>query len=356
MDDGGNMGDRQNKFAGTREVRKGFELDLPSLQRYMEEHVEGFSGTIEIRQFKGGQSNPTYQIASGGKKYVLRRKPSGKLLKSAHAVDREYRIITALGQTHVPVAKTYALCTDDSIIGSWFYIMDCVDGRIFWDYEGIPREERRKIFDAMNDTIAKLHQVDYRAIGLEDYGKQGSYISRQISRWTKQYENAVDERSPVMDEITDWLLAHVPENDETTIVHGDFRLDNMIFHPVEPRVLAVLDWELSTLGHPLSDFSYHCLAWRIPVAFSGIGLAGLDLKEKNFPTEEEHIQAYCKRTNRNEIDNINYYMAFNFFRLSAIVFGIKGRVRDGTAASDQAKEVASIPEMLAEFGLKQIGS
>ena len=346
--------DRQKTFTGTSEVRKGFELDLSALQGYMEEHVEGFSGTIEIKQFKGGQSNPTYQITAGGKKYALRRKPSGKLLKSAHAVDREYRIITALGQTNVPVPKTYALCTDDSVIGSWFYIMDCVDGRIFWGYENVPKEERMAIFDAMNDTIAKLHQVDHKAIGLADYGKEGSYFSRQISRWTKQYENSIDERSPVMDELIEWLLAHVPENDETSIVHGDFRLDNMIFHPEEPRVLAILDWELSTLGHPLSDFSYHCIIWRIPIEFTGIGLAGMDLEANNLPSEADHVKAYCRRTNRDGIDNMDFYMAFNFFRLSAITFGIRGRVRDGTAASDQARDVSSVPELLAEMGLKQI--
>ena len=243
---------RQDEFSGTSPVREGFEIDVRALQQYMERHVEGFSGTIELSQFKGGQSNPTYQIIAGGKKYVLRRKPKGKLLKSAHAVDREYKVITALGQTNVPVARTYALCTDESVIGSWFYIMDFVDGRIFWAYENMPKAERPELFNAMNETIANLHQVDYLSIGLEDYGKKGDYFLRQIARWSKQYKASVDKRSKVMDTLIEWLMDNIPVNDETAIVHGDYRVDNMIFHPTEPKILAVIDWELSTLGHPLS--------------------------------------------------------------------------------------------------------
>ena len=318
----------------------------------MDKRVEGFRGTIDLSQFKGGQSNPTYQVMAGGKKYVLRRKPQGKLLKSAHAVDREYKVITALGQTNVPVARTYALCTDESIIGSWFYIMDYVDGRIFWTYQNLPQAERLGLFDAMNATLANLHQVDYKAIGLEDFGKKGDYFSRQISRWSKQYLASVDERSPVMDSLIEWLLDNIPENDETAIVHGDYRVDNMIFHPTQPRIVAILDWELSTLGHPLSDFAYHCIIWRIP-AGDWKGLAGLDLKSLNFPTEEAYIKTYCQRTGEKTIENWNYYMAFNFFRLSGISFGIMGRLRDGTAASKHAKASADAAEPLAQFGLAQ---
>jgi aminoglycoside phosphotransferase (APT) family kinase protein len=344
--------DRQDEFLGTTPVRKGFELDIKSLQQYMEKHVEGFKGKIELTQFKGGQSNPTYQIIAGGKKYVLRRKPKGKLLKSAHAVDREYRVITALKKTNVPVARTYALCTDDSIIGSWFYIMDFVDGRIFWTYENMLQAERHDLYNAMNENIANIHQVDYKSIGLEDYGKKGDYFLRQISRWSKQYEASVEEPSSVMDALIEWLLDNIPENDETSIVHGDYRVDNMIFHPNEPRIVAVLDWELSTLGHPLSDFAYHCIRWRFPSGVWG-GLAGLDLKSLNLPTEEEYIKTYCQRTGRETIENWNYFMAFNFFRLSGISFGIKGRIRDGTAVSKHAKAAADAAEPLAQMGLKQ---
>jgi aminoglycoside phosphotransferase (APT) family kinase protein len=344
--------DRQAEFSGTQEMRKGYELDSKALQAYMSENVDGFKGPINIRQFKGGQSNPTYQIITPDKKYVLRRKPLGKLLKSAHAVDREYRVITALADTDVPVAKTYALCTDDSVIGSWFYIMDCVEGRIFWTYDNTPLEERLALFDAMNDSIAKLHMVDYKAIGLEDYGKKGSYFERQLSRWTKQYRSSVNEGYPPMDELIDWLEKNIPEDDQTTIVHGDYRMDNMIYHPERPEVIAILDWEISTLGHPISDFCYHCMSWRMP-AGEGRGFAGLDLAAVNIPTEEEYVKAYCERAGVTSIGNWNYYMAFNMFRVSAIVFGILGRVKDGTAASKAAKETAAMAEPLADLGLAQ---
>jgi aminoglycoside phosphotransferase (APT) family kinase protein len=347
------MVDRQKEFSGTGPVREGFELDKRALQTYMEENVEGFNGSLTINQFKGGQSNPTYQILAGGKKYVLRRKPSGKLLKSAHAVDREYKVISALNPTDVPVAKTYALCTDESILGSWFYIMDCVEGRIFWAIKNTPIGQRLEIFEAMNDAIAKLHSVDYEAVGLADYGKKGSYFSRQISRWSKQYQASVDEPCPVMDELIQWLTDHIPENDETAIVHGDYRIDNMIFHPTEPRILALLDWELSTLGHPLSDFSYSCMLYHMPVGFGVGGMAGLDLKENRIPSEQAYIQSYCKKMELSGIDHWHYYMAFNFFRLSGICFGIKGRLRDGTAASPQAIAAVGAAVPLAEIAMEQ---
>lgn len=344
------MTERQEAFSGTGPVRSGYELNARALEKYMAGHVKGFQGPLEVRQFKGGQSNPTYQIVTPAQKYVLRRKPSGKLLKSAHAVDREYRVITALGQTDVPVARTHALCTDDSVIGSWFYIMDYVDGRIFWTYEDAPLEERATLFDAMNEAIAKLHRVDYKSIGLEDYGKKGNYFARQLSRWTKQYQASVDSGYPPMDELIEWLNKNIPEDDQTAIVHGDYRIDNIVYHPTQPKILAILDWEISTLGHPLSDFCYHCMSWRMP-AGEGRGLAGLDLKSLNIPTEEEYIAAYCRRTGIKEIKNWNYYMAFNLFRVSAIVFGIMGRVKDGTAASQQARETSALAEPLADLGL-----
>jgi aminoglycoside phosphotransferase (APT) family kinase protein len=240
------------------------------------------------------------------------------------------------------------------VIGSWFYIMDCVEGRIFWTLDNTPIEQRPEIFDAMNDAMAKLHSVDYKAVGLADYGKQGSYFSRQISRWSKQYQASVDEPCIVMDELIAYLTENIPENDETSIVHGDYRIDNMIFHPTEPRILAILDWELSTLGHPLSDFSYSCMAWYLPGGDGGNGVLGLDFETQRIPTEQDYIDAYCRRTGRTSIDNWHYYMAFNFFRLSGITFGIAGRVRDGTASSPQAIATGAMAEPLAEQGMAQV--
>lgn len=346
------MLDRQKEFSGAGQVREGFELDVSSLQTYMEQEVEGFRGPIEIKQFKGGQSNPTYQIVTQDKKYVLRRKPSGILLKSAHAVDREYRIITALENTDVPVAKTYALCQDENVIGTWFYIMENVEGRIFWTFKDVPEKDRLEIFFDMNETLAKLHKVDYGSLGLSDYGKTGNYFERQISRWSKQYENSKDKSYPAMESLIDWLKNHIPKNDETSITHGDFRLDNMIIHPTENRVLAILDWELSTLGHPLSDFSYFCMPWRIPLGVA-FGTAGLDYKSNFLPTEQDLVDAYCRYTGRTSIQNWDYYIAFNFFRLAAITFGIMGRVRDGTAASKEAKAMSELAVPLSEYGLEQ---
>lgn len=348
------MLDRQQAFSGAGEVREGYELDIPSLQAYMEENVENFSGPIELKQFKGGQSNPTYLIETPQQKYVLRRKPPGKLLKSAHAVDREYRIVTALQETDVPVAKTYALCTDDEVIGTWFYIMEYVEGRIFWSYDTIPASDRKEIFFAMNATQARLHNIDYVSLGLADYGKSGSYFERQISRWSKQYEASKDMAYPAMESLIEWLKAHIPENDETSIVHGDFRLDNMIVHPSENRIIAVIDWELSTLGHPLSDFSYACLPWYMPHDLFN-GFADIDHRAVSLPTEREFVEAYCQQTGRSSIDHWNFYMAFNCFRLAAICFGIKGRIRDGTAASKKARETAAIAVPLSELGLAQTG-
>jgi aminoglycoside phosphotransferase (APT) family kinase protein len=286
---------------------------------------------------------------------VLRRKPPGKLLPSAHAVDREYRVITALGQTDVPVARTYGLCTDDSVIGTAFYVMDCVVGRVLWD-PALPQlqaRDRAPVYDAMNDVIARLHKVDYAAIGLADYGRPGNYVMRQIDRWTKQYRASETETIEAMDRLIEWLPKNAPEDDETSIVHGDYRLDNMIFHPTEPRVLAVLDWELSTLGNPLSDFAYHMMTWRLGgPAYRG--LVGLDLPSLGIPTEEEYRALYCRRTGRTEIPHWDFYMAYNMFRLAAILQGIMGRVVQGTASNVKAREHGGRARALAEAGWQQV--
>lgn len=345
------MSEISERFTGTKPVDERLAFDAGALEEYMRQNVEGFSGDLEVRQFKGGQSNPTYMLSAGGTDYVLRRKPPGKLLPSAHAVDREYRVITALARTDVPVARTYALCEDESVIGTMFYIMECVEGRVFWEL-GLPEQdkaERTAIYDAANDVIARLHNVDYEAIGLSDYGRPGNYFARQISRWTKQYQASETETIDAMNSLIEWLPENIPPGDETTIVHGDYRLDNMIFHPTEPRVLAVLDWELGTLGHPLGDFAYHCMSWRIPTGLFR-GLSGLDLEALGIPTEEQYVAAYCKRTGRDGIDNWAFYMAYNMFRLAGIAQGIVGRVRDGTAASQHATEMDARVRPLAEMG------
>jgi aminoglycoside phosphotransferase (APT) family kinase protein len=283
---------------------------------------------------------------------VLRRKPPGTLLPSAHAVDREYKVISALAATDVPVAKTYALCEDESVIGSMFYIMDYVQGRILWNsaLPGLERDERAALFDEMNRVIAALHRVDYEAVGLGGYGKPGNYLERQVARWTKQYRASETERIDAVENLIAWLPQHVPATDETSIVHGDFRIDNVIFHPTEPRVLAVLDWELSTLGHPLADFAYHCMTWRMHAGQSR-GLAGLPFTELGIPTEDEHVKAYCRRTGREEISKSDweYYMVFNMFRLVGILQGITKRVQLGNAASADAEAAGRRTRPLAEL-------
>jgi len=341
--------------SGTMPVREAHRFDEARLAAWLEANVEGFRGPLLVEQFRGGQSNPTYRLAAGGKRYVLRRKPPGKLLPSAHAVDREYRIITALKGTDVPVARSYALCTDESVIGTAFYIMDYVEGRIFWDstLPGMAPAERAAIYDEMNRVIAALHQVDYQAIGLGDYGKPGNYFTRQIDRWSRQYRASETEKIEAMDRLMEWLPAHVPVDDETAIVHGDFRIDNTIFHPTEPRILAVLDWELSTLGNPVGDFAYHMMIWRLqPDVYRG--LAGIDIAALGIPSEQEYRAAYCRRTGRGDILNWDFYMAYNMFRISAILQGIMDRVREGNAANANAVEHASRARALAEAGWRQV--
>lgn len=347
--------DKQEQFSGTDAVREQHRFDESRLVAWMQANVAGFAGPLTVQQFKGGQSNPTYKLITPAQNYVLRRKPPGQLLASAHAVDREYRVITALHGAGFPVAKTFGLCTEESVIGTWFYVMDCVDGRVIWDtrFPDVPRDQRRAYFDAMNATLAQLHTLDYAKLGLADYGKTGNYFERQIGRWSKQY--LADEpagRVPAMDKLVEWLPAHIPPGDDASLVHGDYRSDNMIFHPTEPRVLAVLDWELSTLGHPLGDFTYHLMMYRMPPGITA-GLVGADLAALGIPSEADYVAAYCQRTGRSGIGDLSFYMAFNMFRLAAILHGIRGRVVRGTAASSHAKQMASFVEPLAEMAWKQ---
>jgi aminoglycoside phosphotransferase (APT) family kinase protein len=345
-------------YIGTRPVAEAHRFDVGALERYMRENVAGFSGALGVEQFKGGQSNPTYRLSAGGKSYVMRRKPPGKLLPSAHAVDREYRVITALAATDVPVARTYALCTDDAVIGSMFYVMDCVEGRVLWDPQlpGMTPAQRGAIFDEMNRIIAALHGVDYNAIGLADYGKPGNYFARQVDRWSRQYKASETEKIEAMDRLMDWLPANIPAGDETTIVHGDYRLDNMVFHATEPRVLAVLDWELSTLGHPMADFSYHLMAWRLS-ATEFRGLRGVDLAGLGIPGEHEYFRSYLERrgvTHLPSDKDLGFCMAYNMFRAAAIFQGVMARAVAGNAASAQAMETGKRARPTAELGWKQV--
>ena len=336
--------------ADTTAVRPGFDLDEASLARWMSQNVEGYAGPLRIEQFKGGQSNPTYKLITPGRAYVLRRRPPGRLLKGAHAVEREAKVLTALGGVGYPVAHVHGLCTDETVIGSWFYVMELVEGRIFWDatFPDVSREDRPLYFEAMNQTLARLHALDPEAVGLGDYGRPGGYFERQIARWTKQYVEDEDAgRDENLDRLIVWLPTAIPAHDETRIVHGDFRCDNMIFHPTEPKVVAVLDWELSTLGHPLADFAYHAMMYRTPPHFVA-GLKGADLTALNIPSEDSYIDLYSRLSGRDVRRDYDYAVAFNLFRLAAIFHGIKGRVIRGAAASAEAAErVRVLPELTA---------
>jgi aminoglycoside phosphotransferase (APT) family kinase protein len=334
--------------SGTTPVREAHRIDEAALTSWMEANVEGFRGPLTVDQFAGGQSNPTYRLLSPTRAYVLRRKPPGQLLKGAHAIEREAQVLTGLRKAGFPVAGVYGLCTDERILGTPFYVMEMIEGRIFWDatLPEVALADRPAYFDAMNATIAELHRVDFASVGLADYGKAGNYFQRQISRWTKQYlEDPEAGRDPDMDRIIEWLPANIPPGDEISIVHGDYRVDNLIFHPVEPRVVAVLDWELSTLGHPLADFAYLAMMYHMPPHIVA-GLAGADLAALNIPDEAQYVAAYCRRTGRESIPGYGFYIAFNVFRLAAIFHGIKGRVIRGTASSAQAAERAkAFPEL-----------
>jgi len=338
--------------SGTTPVREGHRFDEAALARWMFNNVDGYQGPITVEQFQGGQSNPTYRIGTPECAYVLRRKPSGALLGGAHAIEREARVLQALAKANFPVAHVYGLCTDDSVIGTWFYLMEMVEGRIFWDasFPIVDKDKRSAYFDAMNATIAALHRIDPIDVGLQNFGKAGNYFERQIARWSRQYRDDVDAgRDTDMDLLIDWLSANVPASDEAAIVHGDFRCDNMIFHPVEPQVTAVLDWELSTLGHPLADFAYHAMMFRMPPDIVA-GLRGADLDALGIPSEDEYLKAYCANSQRPLISeaDYNYYLTFNFFRLAAIFHGIKGRVIRGNAASPHARARAEkLPRLIA---------
>ncbi|MEZ5743089.1 MAG: phosphotransferase family protein [Sphingomonadaceae bacterium] len=334
---------------GTGEIRT--PLDQAALEGWLGANVEGYAGPLTVEQFKGGQSNPTYKLTTPGQNYVLRRKPPGPLLKGAHDVLREARVMGALGKTDVPVPRIFGVCEDEAVIGSQFFVMDMVEGRIFWDagFTEVPQGERAAYYDAMNKALAALHMADYAAIGLGDYGKPGNYFARQVGRWSKQYlADDLAGRDANMDALVEWLPGAIPEGDETSIVHGDFRCDNMIFHPTEPRVVAILDWELSTLGHPLADFAYHAMMYRMPSDIVP-GIGGIDPASLGLPSEAEYIAAYCARTGRESIPNWDFYLAFNFFRLAAIFHGIKGRVLRGNATNEQAKERAKAFPRLAQL-------
>ena len=325
-------------------------LDEAGLAAWMERHVPGFSGPLTVAQFNGGQSNPTYRLDTPGARYVLRRKPPGPLLPGAHDVLREARVQQALAGSEVPVARIFALGGEEAALGSDFYVMEMVEGRVFWDatFAEVARDRRADYFDEMNRVIAALHSVDHQAAGLGDYGRPGNYFARQIGRWSKQYlGDELAGRLPDMDMLVEWLPTAIPDGDETSIVHGDFRCDNMIFHPTEPRVLAVLDWELSTLGHPLADFAYHAMMYRMPGDIVA-GLGGQDPVPLGLPTEAEYLAAYCSRTGRAGLPHWDFYLAFNFFRLAAIFHGIKGRVLRGNASNAQARErAAALPRLAA---------
>ncbi len=343
------------EMMGTKPVSERQRFDVEALGAYLRAHIPGFpDGAITVEQFKGGQSNPTFKLSAGGQHYVLRTKPgpAAKLLPSAHAIDREFRVMDALNKAGFPAARQYVLCTDESVIGRAFFVMEFVEGRVLWDQAlpGMTAAERSAIYDELNRVIAQLHSIDYAAIGLADYGKPGNYFARQIERWTRQYQASATETIEAMDQLIEWLPKHIPPGEATAIVHGDFRLDNMIFHPTEPRILAVLDWELSTLGHPLADFSYHCMSWHIePGQFRGI--AGLDLEALGIPSQEQYIATYCARTGATiRPEDFNFYLAYNMFRLAGIMQGIMKRYVDGTASSAQALQNGKAARPMAELG------
>jgi aminoglycoside phosphotransferase (APT) family kinase protein len=345
--------DRQSSYSGTRETPVALAVDAARLERYLAENIVGFAGPLEVKLFKGGQSNPTYLLTTPARRYVLRRKPPGKLLPSAHAVEREFRILSALHPQGFPVPAPLLLCEDDSVAGTTFYVMSFADGRVFWDLpmpDSNPAE-RAAVYDSMNATLAKLHSFDPAKIGLGDFGKGEDYMARQVARWTKQYLASETDKIEEMDALAAWLPNNLPPQPAVRIVHGDYRLDNMILAADRPEVIAVIDWELSTLGDPLADFTYHLMAWEMPVA-GGFGtLKGKDLVALGIPARDDYVAAYAKRTGFDPGAHLDQYLAYNFFRLAAIVQGIVGRVRDGTAANAQAAARAESVRPLAETAM-----
>jgi aminoglycoside phosphotransferase (APT) family kinase protein len=345
--------DRQQAFSGTKEAAPALRLDEGRLEQYLAQNVAGFAGPLGIKQFKGGQSNPTYLLETPARRYVVRRKPPGKLLPSAHAIDREYRVIRALYPQKFPVAEPVVYCDDESVAGTAFYVMGFVDGRVFWEPQ-MPSSnpaERTAVYDAMNDTIARLHSFEPAKIGLGDFGKGENYVARQVDRWSKQYRASETEKIEAMERLIEWLPAHVPPSGPARVVHGDYRLDNLIVARDAPKVSAVLDWELSTLGDPLADFSYHLMAWHMPHSESAAGtatLVGHDLNALGIPSMAEYVDAYVARTGLDPRPALPVYLAYNFFRIAAILQGIIGRVRDGTATSEFAPAKAEMIRPLAE--------
>ena len=332
-------------------------IDLTYLDPWLRERVPEFDGPLSADKFAGGQSNPTFRLTAGERQYVLRRKPPGALLASAHAVDREFRVISALQETDVPVPGAIALCEDDSIIGSMFYVMEFLDGRVFWDpaLPELSADDRAAVYDDMSRVLAALHSVDIDAVGLGDYGRPGNYFERQVGRWTKQYRASETETIPAMERLMEWLSENMPADDgRVSLVHGDYRLDNVMFHPTEPRIIAVLDWELSTLGNPIADLAYQVMAWQLPQGGSINGMAGLDRGPLAIPSDEDYIKRYCERTGRGNIEHWNFYLVFCFFRLAAIVQGVKKRALDGNASSAEAASRGELVIPLAQLGLGYI--
>jgi aminoglycoside phosphotransferase (APT) family kinase protein len=345
--------DRQVAFTGTKDVAEPLRLDAERLAAHLQREVAGFAGPLTVRQFKGGQSNPTYLLETPARQYVLRRKPPGKLLPSAHAVDREFRVIRALHAQGFPVAEPVLYCADDSVVGTAFYVMGFVAGRVFWNPEmpGSNPAERAAVYDAMNATLAQLHSFEPAHIGLGDFGRGDNYVARQVDRWSKQYRSSETGTIDAMERLIEWLPAHIPPAGPPRLVHGDYRLDNMILHPSEPKVLAVLDWELSTIGDPLADFTYHLMQWHMPPEDTGAGtgsLAGFDLAALGIPSLASYVDMYRARTGFDPRPYLPTYLAYNFFRIAAILQGIVGRVRDGTATSEHAAAKAQMVRPLAE--------
>ena len=347
--------DRQQAFSGTKETPAALRIDEARLAAYLAVHIDGFAGPLTARQFKGGQSNPTYLLETPARRYVLRRKPPGKLLPSAHAVDREYRVIGALFAQGFPVAEPLCYCADEAIAGTAFYVMSFADGRVFWEPQmpGSEPAERAAVYDAMNDTIARLHSFDPAALGLGDFGKGENYVARQVDRWSKQYRASETEKIEPMERLIAWLPQHLLPPGPVRLVHGDYRIDNLIMAKDEPRVIAVLDWELSTLGDPLADFTYHLMAWHMPPTDTAAGTAtlqGHDLGALGIPSMADYVDDYVARTGLDPRPHLNVYLAYNFFRIAAILQGIIGRVRDGTATSEFAPARAELIRPLAETG------
>ena len=346
-----NMTDKQETFTGVKEVQSHLRLDTKKLEKWLVANVDGFTLPFAMHEFRGGQSNPTYQISTDSTKYVLRRKPPGELLPSAHAVDREYRVISALYKNSFPVPKTFAMCTDNDVIGSIFYVMEMVEGRIFWDLSlpSMSTKDRTEIYGSLVEKMALLHSLDFKKVGLRDFGKTSDYMARQIHRWTKIYRASEPEEIPLMNKLNEWLPKNIPAKDETCIIHGDFRLDNTIVDPIENKIIAVLDWELSTLGHPIGDFIYSMAPWFIPSVDEKISsLEGLDLPSLGIPTAEEYIESYCRISGRGEIENLDFYKTYTVWRLAAIYQGIIKRGLDGTAASSDAPTSTFIVKQFAE--------